>query len=400
MHPRRPRLLVAAVGGALALGAVTGCSQWWSSSTLQSHPPPVPGGSRIAFVAAASRARDSLTNVVSVLPSGAGLTSVTRGGPSVTDAAWSARTGGLVYARRWEGEGAGEKVAGRAGIFVQESDGTTHLIRRCPLRCWASSFAWSPDGRQIAFVTRASSDTEIAVMNTDGSGFRVICAETRCGQGLDDPQWSPDGSRLLFSNQGVLGFIGVGILPSGIWVANADGSGIRKLTQPNCRPGAPGLVRCAFDSQARWSPDGRSIAFSRHPSIPLRPGHPNLRTSIELMATDGSHLHPIYTCTGVLCAQAMTPSWAPDGSRLAIAPWVERRPRIIVLTTTGKSSEIRTCAGTRCVTPDDIGWEPDGRSLAFISTARDSDAYVIGDTGMGMHRIGLHARCCLTWLGH
>jgi Tol biopolymer transport system component len=117
------------------------------------------------------------------------------------------------------------------------------------------------------------------------------------------------------------------------------------------------------------------------------------------MRPDGSDVHPIYACTGDLCAQIMQPAWSPDGSRIAIAPWVEWRPQLVVVTPAGGRRVIRTCAGSDCVTPSDAVWAPDGRRLAFFSSARDSDAYVIDADGNGMHRVGLHAGCCLAWLG-
>ena len=53
------------------------------------------------------------------------------------------------------------------------------------------------------------------------------------------------------------------------------------------------------------------------------------------MRTDGSELHSIYTCTGILCNQVMPPIWSPNGSRIAVAPWVERRPQLVLLTPGG-----------------------------------------------------------------
>ena len=337
--------------------------------------------------------------MVSVLPSGLGTTGITHGGPSVTEAAWSA-DGVVVYARRYEQTGAGGKATGHVGVFTLAPGGKPRLIRSCPLNCWASSFAWSPDGRRIAFLTDIRSHftgyaAEIAVMNADGSGLHVICTETTCGQGLAEPVWSPDGSRLLFSNAGVAGFPGVGLLPSGIRVADANGGGIHKLTQPGCRPGKLPLVGCFFDSGATWSPDGRWISFVRRGSIPIH-GHAH-PTSIELMAADGSHLHALASCTDVWCALG-SPVWSPDGARLAVGPWKDEGAQIVVLTLNGGRQVVRTCSGAHCASPEQIAWAPDGSRLGFISEARDSNAYVIDADGGGMHVIGRHVQCCLAWL--
>jgi Tol biopolymer transport system component len=180
--------------------------------------------------------------------------------------------------------------------------GGVHLIRRCAAECYARDFAWSPDGRRIAFVSNVRSRLtgsagEVIVMNADGSDPRVVCDESRCGQGLEGPRWSPTGARIAFSNQGVIDFPTVGILPSGIWVANPDGSAVRKLTQHACSPGHARLRGCFFDSAPAWSPDGSMIAFSRLDQH-FGTGQKPPLTQLEVMRADGSDRHAIASCTG------------------------------------------------------------------------------------------------------
>jgi hypothetical protein len=354
----------------------------------------------VGYVAKPSRLTRG--NVFLVAPRGGPVHAVTRGDALVSEADWMKDGTQLVFARRHQRITASGHALGYFDVFVLRRGGTPDLIRRCPLSCDARSFAWSPDGRRIAFVMNIRSRRtgfagEIAVMNADGSGFRVVCTEASCGQGLDDPQWSPDGSQLLFSNMGVIDFMGIGLLPSRIWLARPDGSGAHPLTQPDCRPGHAPLRGCAYDSAASWSPDGDWIAFSRHSSIPyLR--HERPRTLIELMHPDGSDLHTIASCTGNLCNQIMPPVWSPDGSRIAYAPDVERGPSLVAVSPAGGRRIVRTCAGTQCVTPWDLVWAPDGRSLGFLSQARSPTAYVIDLATGSMHPVGHQVQCCLAWL--
>ena len=69
---------------------------------------------------------------------------------------------------------------------------------------------WSPDGRQIAFVNnvstglpgpgaaRSKDDSEIYVMNADGSGTRRLTHNV----GYDgEPAWSPDGRKIAFQSK-------------------------------------------------------------------------------------------------------------------------------------------------------------------------------------------------------
>ena len=57
--------------------------------------------------------------------------------------------------------------------------------------------AWSPDGRRIAFTSERDGNPEIYVMNADGSGVtRLTYNDAR---DLDSfPAWSPDGRRIAF----------------------------------------------------------------------------------------------------------------------------------------------------------------------------------------------------------
>jgi Tol biopolymer transport system component len=90
--------------------------------------------------------------------------------------------------------------------------------------------SWSPDGRRIAFMSWRRGASEVFVMNADGSNQQPLIWFDE-GDAID-PRWSPDGSKIVFCH-----------LPGGmdnpdqyIYVANADGTGLRQLTG---RPGQP-----------------------------------------------------------------------------------------------------------------------------------------------------------------
>lgn len=317
-------------------------------------------------------------------------------------AAWTADGSRVVFTRRYTTGHTNGHVSYHVGVYTMAVGGIPHLIRRCTVTCDARDFAWSPNGRQIAFVSNVPSRFtgtagEVIVMNADGSDPRVVCDESRCGQGLEGPEWSPNGARLVFSNQGVIDFPSLGILPSGIWVANADGSGVRKLTQPHCRPGHAPLRGCFFDSAPAWSPDGSMIAFSRLDEH-FGPGQKPPLTQLEVMRPDGSGLHAIASCTGDRCSQEMAPAWSPSGARIAVARGDYEDPSIVLATLAGKSVTIRACAGSRCVTPTSLVWSPSGRRLAFLDSTNPSAAFVIGVNGHGMHAIAPNVNCCLAWL--
>jgi Tol biopolymer transport system component len=66
----------------------------------------------------------------------------------------------------------------------------------------------SPDGRRLAFAwlplhppKTGSLSEQIAVINADGSGLRVLTRNTMFKGGAAHPVWSPDGQTLLFSGR-------------------------------------------------------------------------------------------------------------------------------------------------------------------------------------------------------
>ena len=149
--------------------------------------------------------------------------------------------------------------------------------------------AWSPDGRRIAFVSRRDGNSEVYVMNADGSGKRNL---TRDRASDDYPTWSPDGRRIAFlrgrlhSRNPVPGRDVHRCYGYHLYVVNADGSGLRRLTRNRTYRDGIQLV---------WSPDGRTIYFGRY-----------------LVSTDGSGARrlPYIPLTAV---------WSPDGRRIAFA---------------------------------------------------------------------------------
>ena len=75
------------------------------------------------------------------------------------------------------------------------------------------------EGARIAFVSDRDGDSDIYVMNADGSGVVRLTKDS-----AEDwlPAWSPDGGRVAFASDRDGDFE--------IYVMNADGSGVVQLT--------------------------------------------------------------------------------------------------------------------------------------------------------------------------
>ena len=79
--------------------------------------------------------------------------------------------------------------------------------------------AWSPDGQKIAFLSYVNGNYEIYVMNADGSNVLRL---TENNASDDSPAWSPDSKMIAF----VSGRDG----DSEIYVMDADGGHVKRLT--------------------------------------------------------------------------------------------------------------------------------------------------------------------------
>ena len=195
--------------------------------------------------------------------------------------------------------------------------------------------AWSADGSTIAF-TRAreffKGTPALVTMNADGTARTVIFRPSGKRRALFSPSWSPDGSQIVFCMFGDQG--------SRLFVINADGSGLTKITRGNHN-----------DSSPSWSPDGTAIAFSTY-----KHQHNFLMT----MDIDGSDRTVL-----VARGQNDEPDWSPDGSQIVFSRNIGRgRNDVVVINADG--------TGKTRLTDTPRRWEwtpvfsPDGLRIAFL----------------------------------
>ncbi len=106
--------------------------------------------------------------------------------------------------------------------------------------------AWSPGGRQIAFVSNQSGENEIWVANLDnGEDERFMEVSQSPGSSNSRPSWSPDGKSLA-------------------WVSEQDGMRnifIRAMDSPTASsaPGMASIKDLGSGDWPIWSPDGETI---------------------------------------------------------------------------------------------------------------------------------------------
>jgi tol-pal system beta propeller repeat protein TolB len=159
--------------------------------------------------------------------------------------------------------------------------------------------AWSPDGSQLAMDCGNSTATDICVAASDGTNLRKLTDANSAGGSSGSPDWSPDGSRIAFqSNRNGQPFGPRAFRSFDIYVMNADGSNVRRLTTT-----LPGRTT---ESPA-WSPDGERILVASTRDAP------SMLTGWQLyvMRPDGTSMQQL-TRDSVRFAFGH-PRWSPDG---------------------------------------------------------------------------------------
>jgi TolB protein len=137
----------------------------------------------------------------------------------------------------------------RAGGFaVSRADGSGFRMLRVAGDNASPTF--SPDGRRIAF-RRQLREPRSAIFVVSASGGRARRVVAPAGGVADKLDWSPDGSRIVFSAPAEFGQNGQ--RSSNVFTIRPDGSGLRQLTHAR-----GGKLNNGADS---WSPDGKRIAF-------------------------------------------------------------------------------------------------------------------------------------------
>jgi Tol biopolymer transport system component len=116
-----------------------------------------------------------------------------------------------------------------SGVYVSDLAG---VIQQVVITPHARSVDWSPDGRWLVF----NDATGLHVVQSSGDSLSTIYS------GGSFPSWSPDGTEIAFSTS------------LSVWGIAPDGTALRRITPVDSIAGDPD-----------WSPDGRRLVVLGNP---------------------------------------------------------------------------------------------------------------------------------------
>ena len=225
---------------------------------------------------------------------------------------------------------------GAVDLFVISDNGTGELqLTNTPEQ--ESLAGWSRNGKQVLFSTFSQDSSRLIAIDRDGKNQRTIA--TVPGR---SPRLSPDGKRVLFM--------------AGTWTAPRlmtsalDGSDAKQLTDGSS---------IAWNSQ--WSPDGKFVAFTGREA-------PKSELAIFVMKADGSEQR-LVTKIATEEGGAQWPVWPSNGRQLAIQVNNRQQKNLahiwIVDVATGNARKL--AAHEQPYFDETPSWFPDGKRIAFQS---------------------------------
>jgi uncharacterized repeat protein (TIGR01451 family) len=251
------------------------------------------------------------------------------------------------------------RVLGTHKIFTMNADGTGITCLMCPgasdpsgtgTTDQSSGFspAFSPDGATIAFTR---SDV-IWLMNADGTNQRST------GITGGQPQWSPDGSKLVFWRDVGSG----GAFNAEIFIANVDGTGETRITNSPDTDDSP-----SWGAPVPGHPQGR-IAFTSQ-----RDGNSEIYVIFPLSLTEPFQTAPIANVSSHPARDASA-KWSSDGTKLVFSSTRDNQDHAGEIYTLNPDTDAIARLTNDNLSDSFPAWSPDGTKIAFMRHTTSTQA--------------------------
>jgi Tol biopolymer transport system component len=216
--------------------------------------------------------------------------------------------------------------------------GGSRLKRLSPTPCLpgppgcedGANVSFLPDGRHVVYTRSTGGErhfsnwdqiehSDVVVRDLDGRNPRVLIRSKPYGGDFNSPQFSPDGSHFVYVRANSP--LSKPALRRALFVANANGSGSRRLTPWSLNGG----------DNPDWAPNGKSIVFRSHEE-----DEGSAQSQIYIVRPDGSGLRAItHFRPGT---EVLSYSFSPDGKWITFAKTgASGLPDLFVMRPNGKS---------------------------------------------------------------
>jgi TolB protein len=212
---------------------------------------------------------------------------------------------------------------------------------------------FSPDGKQLAFVSDRTGHNEVFVFDLASGAARQI---TKDNSDTIHPHWSPDGQRIIYCS--AKDNPDQSSAPEGevyeIYTIKIDGTDTKRITNDK-----------GINTYPNYSPDGKQILF--------RKVLPQKNSEVFVMNADGSSMKNLTNNPGF----DGWPRWSPDGKRIIFASnrGNGKDYEIFLMNADGSSAQRLTEIHGRNTSPK---WSPDGKKISFDHAAQgECDIFTI-----------------------
>jgi Tol biopolymer transport system component len=191
-------------------------------------------------------------------------------------------------------------------VFTMRADGTDVRLLT-DSHGFSGNPSWSPDGRWLVFSTDRGQGQQIEIMPADGSSPpRRVTTNPPGSLGQELARFSPNGKRIVFNEVRVVDGPDGPVEQGALFTVAPDGSKLRRIT--------PWAI---YAADADWSPDGSRIVFSARlrandfvqSVMVVDADGRHLRQLTRGDQADGDGARFRYQ-------ESFNPAWSPDGSRI------------------------------------------------------------------------------------